>query len=390
MPENLTNKSFNLDALLYIMAGAGSEIAGPGTFAAGAGPPTQQLLRAKGYREMVKELLGTEEGKFSTDGKSFSLKAPMSSLQDADRFIGDPTGGAATPAPTPTQAPSPTGGGDPEAMRRLMMMSGLFNPSASPLDISSASLAGLTVEDITSALKMKFGMEELKRKKIADVSEAAYRGTLMRKMEVGMAATQEKLRPFIGNLTIDQFKTLTTSDKEYTLAKERAKKLGDTEFMPKREWEETEPTERRRFLGELLDMPELLDVERELAKVKRIASAPGPTPVNWTTATKELTKRFGKLDPTGMWAVTPELQTAHRKAQTLLVDFKDAGVDPLRAVNKSETEARKWKDAIERNYFAKIAEAQKIKNRDDRERRMEWIRGEFRRQYKYIPSAGDY
>lgn len=378
MPNPLENK-----LLLYYLAGTGAAIGGKGSVAESLGGMTQQQIQTESFQKLLRTLLAGG-GKFSMDKGSMDLKAPISAFRDTEYSI---------PGFEESYSKVADTGNLPEYL----------SPSASPLDVSGADLAGLTPESISQALRLKFMEEELGRRRISDLARMGYRGEELGIRKEGLdieraraetdrlykealteKARQSKLESldqhFIGGLTLRQYNALTPGDKEYTLAKERARVLGDTEFMSKREWEETEPTERQRFLKGLEDEPGLIEVERKLAEARLAESKLEPTPVNWTTATKELNKRFGKLDPTGMWAVTPELQTTHRKAQELLVDFKDAGMDPLRAVNKAETQARKWKDRIEENYLVKITEAQ-----DERE--IEWIKGEFYRQFKYLPSV---
>ena len=65
-----------------------------------------------------------------------------------------------------------------------------------------------------------------------------------------------------------------------------------------------------------------------------------PSPVTWTTATKQLSRRFGKEDPMGNIIITPELAGMNRIGQKKLVQLKKEGMEPLEAINVSEAFAR--------------------------------------------------
>lgn len=108
-----------------------------------------------------------------------------------------------------------------------------------------------------------------------------------------------------------------------------------------------------------------------------------PSPVTWTTATKSLGVRFGKQDSLGNIIVTPELQHSHQIAQKKLVELKNAGVEPLDAVNKAEEYARH----VEDRFWLYISDAQENKelSRKDRENKLESIRKNFKSRFGYIP-----
>ena len=336
---------------------------------------TSKTIATQNYMDMISQMLAGGDSKFSTDGKKFKLDGPSALLRGDEKtpFKGAPAGMAMN-APGGSQGVTPNVGGGGMDFSKLMMMNLLgggnaLNPSASPLDVSGVSLAGLTPENISQALQLKFMSEELERKKLSDFVK-------MMQPE----PTDPRDEPFISNYTLRQFNALTPDYKEYTLAKEGAKTLGDDAFMTKREWEETEPTERQRFLKGLKDKPEMLEMEKKLAEARTTEPKPVKLALmNISTATREVDKRFGSLDATGKWSVTPELQATRTKAQELLADYHKAGMDLHQAVNKSETQARKWKDTIEDSYHARIVAAQQD------ERLINHINSEFYRQFKYIP-----
>ncbi|MCK4328797.1 hypothetical protein KAX02_03035 [candidate division WOR-3 bacterium] len=113
---------------------------------------------------------------------------------------------------------------------------------------------------------------------------------------------------------------------------------------------------------------------------KKLGKAPKksktPTLVNWTTATKQVSNRFGKQDALGNIIITPELQGMNRIAQKRLVELKKAGkINPLDAVNISEDFARN----IENRYWEYLDAAKKDKSR------LAKIRKDYKAQYGYIP-----
>jgi len=278
-----------------------------------------------------------------------------------------------------------------------------LNPSSSPLDdISGADLAGLTAADVSQALSGAVGVQSLKQRTMADIADAvfrqkqfgvdsAYKDQLIRES----AARTKKYgevepispldQPFVSGLTLRQYNALTADTKEYVLAKEGAKLLGDSTFMSQREWEALEPTERERFVRATMKDPKLMEAAKELAKTEQPEQR-RPL-VSWTTATQELTKRFGKLDPTGMWAVTPELQVAHNKAQEFLVENKRANMEPLEAVNEANKRARTWIADREKRFYEYMEAVQKIKNKTERVSRAKQIQEAYLNEFGYVPSA---
>ena len=98
------------------------------------------------------------------------------------------------------------------------------------------SLAGLTPKDITQALMLKQSAEELRRKTVSDVTDAAYKGTMMKKAQAETKALTPSIDvPGFGKLTrdeaLDWYKTATKDERaagveyyEYYVAQE--KKVG--------------------------------------------------------------------------------------------------------------------------------------------------------------------
>ena len=119
-------------------------------------------------------------GKYSMDEKGVSLKAPVGAFADTDLSIPgfeesySRVSGIRTDYTAPERTRRPVG----------------YNPSASPLD--SADLVGLTPENISQALQLKFAGEELGRKRLADLSRTGYYGAAIEKMRAETAAIPAK------------------------------------------------------------------------------------------------------------------------------------------------------------------------------------------------------
>lgn len=198
MPNPMEN-----NLMLYYLSGLGGAIGGEGSIAAEIGGITKQHIATKSYMGMIKELL-KGGAKVSMDKDTTNIKAPTSLFGDKGVQLPGAQEGLGRIEGVPTPTPP------------------VINPSASPLDIGGAGLAGLTPQDITQALQLKFGAEEIRRKTIADISEATYRETAIRKMEVETEALTPSIEvPGFGKLTrkeaLSWYKT--TSRDERTAAK---------------------------------------------------------------------------------------------------------------------------------------------------------------------------
>lgn len=353
MPENLLAQKMaaeagissgggldNLMLMLQYLSSAGSAVSAGQPIGPALDKVTQQSIASQNFMKMMSRMLAgdiPEGGKITVDGKGTQLNIPTNlygQKRAAEAGINLPKETNQTPA-----------------------MSNYLNPSNSQSGISASALAGLTPQDLSTLMGLKLTQEDLGRKKVSDIVDMIY------KMQSIQQASQPKPEdriypvpvPGIGQVTLRQWNALTSEDKEYATAKWQAAQMGDSSFMSKREWQMTEPTERKRFVQSALENPAIMEGAKELAGIGK---------VTWTTATQELTKRFGKLDPTGMWAVTPELQASHRLAQKILVELKGQGYEPLRSINMAEEYANKYYDTL--NSISE--EANKIKNESIRRR----------------------
>ena len=180
--------------LLQYLAGVGGAMSAGEPIGPAVAGITQQNISAQNFVKMMKTLLAGG-GKLNLDKENLSFKAPMSVFGEGTK-MGEPTGGSALdPSRYTTGAKQPA-----------FDLGDLLNPSASPLDISAADLAGLTTQDITQALQLKFAGEELKRKKMADVVEETYYGAAARRMEAETARITPSISvPGIGMLSRPEF-----------------------------------------------------------------------------------------------------------------------------------------------------------------------------------------
>ena len=213
---NGTNSSIDMDMLMSFLSQGGAAIAGPDSFAAGVNPLVQQTIKAKSFSKMVSQLL-KDGGKFNMDKESFNIKAPVSALGSPQEDIGlQGAGGTSgfggegiTPAPAP--APAPTAGAG-AGMDKSALMSLILNPSSSSLDISNASLAGLSADDISKALQIKFAADKMR---IAETTAGIPDETALQKNYAAAVAGG-----FSGSIIDFKNVAMTTHEKDYRSAVE--------------------------------------------------------------------------------------------------------------------------------------------------------------------------
>jgi hypothetical protein len=217
------------------------------------------------------------------------------------------------------------------------------------LNFTAADLAGLTPEMISTAFGLKLAQDKFGQQKMTDLFDMMYKQSLMdyygQQTEIGKTrATTDMLA---------EWRRIAEIPKKVDV------KVGDQILS-------VDPAQALSFYAKKYDLPasyetfKLAQGDPEFKKFLEDSARPEPktpSPMTWTTATQEVTKRFGKLDPTGMWAVTEELQGAHRLAQKILAKLKSTDADPLTAINQAEDAARQYYDVVEEIS----AEAQKVK-----------------------------
>ena len=362
---------------------------------------TQQAIGAQSKAGLIdrynKILSGMLKGEIPTGGKLTLDKDGMKANVPSSALSGpfNEGGGGGQDRGLGGMKSSGTNWDDPANRTDLIGKVRAASPfDSSQLGVSGADLAGLTSQDVSQALKDAIGTASLKEQTINDIAERVYKSQLGKWYEAQTAAVgapgpldKPYIIPVNGRqVTVREWNALPEESQKYYMYVFGQELKGKDPMSP-REWKMTEPTDRERLLRGIQEDKSLLKTEQDLARARHIEPPePKPSPVTWTTATNEVTKRFGRLDPTGMWAVTPELQSAHRKAQEFLAESQNTGIDPLRAVNDAENRARNWITDREQRYIEYIEDAQKIKKSSDRKLRISKIQSEFFKQFGYIPS----
>ena len=247
----------NMDLLMYFLAGMGGRLGGQGSWQEALGGMTQQAMAAKSQKALEEERMLTirkmlagdpttdipEGGKVTYDAKGMTLNMPT----------GAPGGRVAgTIAPTAPAAPTPT----PTGVITDDIRKQYINPLPSPLDVSSASLVGLTPQDVSRALTGAINVESLRQTVFERRAARADVDPLDRLHPVRV--------PGVGQVTNRQWTNLPVEVREYSIYVNAAKNLGDTDIMTKREWEMTDPTEKERFTRAVMADPELMKAAKEL------------------------------------------------------------------------------------------------------------------------------
>ena len=165
-------------------------------------------------------------------------------------------------------------------------------------------------------------------------------------------------------------------------AKEEKRRTLLKELLKETPAQKRAATEKAKTAGEIrrsnLEYEKQIALRKEQRKYEGGKEQKQPSPVTWTTATKELKGRFGKQDPVGNIIITPELAAMHRIAQKRLVALKKQGIEPLQAINIAEDFARK----AEEKYWQYI---DSIKGRPDIAKLKQAIDGKFKKIYNYVP-----
>lgn len=256
--------TFNTDLLMYYLAGVGGALGGKGSWQESLGSMSQQQMQSQNYMKMMQQMLGglPAGAKMSGDKDNLTVKMPTGSL------VGGKDGGAENSFPARV---SPSEGGTgidwtkdanlPPVARNRLMAEGLLNPTASPLDISSSNLVGLTPEHIASGLQIKLKGEEIETLK-------AYREALGAKALGGSSLD----KPFpiqvpgVGAVTTREWSALPKEDREYAAYVHELAENGETPLSREKWRRETHPNNRTMYLEDLMKRPELLSIAKDLAK----------------------------------------------------------------------------------------------------------------------------
>jgi len=156
--EGLENLMQNKMFLQYLAA-AGQDIGAGQPIGANVNKVTMQNIAAQNYMKLLQQMLGPDDTKGAISKDGIKMDIPASAL-------GTLSGGSMF---TPDQSLAP-----------IKQPGGMANPfvSSQP-SISGADLAGLTPQDISSALSGAQSVEALRQKKVSDVSDTLYKQKMM-------------------------------------------------------------------------------------------------------------------------------------------------------------------------------------------------------------------
>ena len=284
---------FNTNLLVQLLSGMGGALGGKGSWQEAAGGLLRQNQSSKGYMSLLQKLLGglPEGAKVSGDRSGLTFKTPLSGMSEGTggggggvdlSSINQTIGGGANPFGFAPFNPNPVSAVPTNATGAGFVGGGggidMPNPSSSPLRINSADLVGLTPENITQALQLKFGREDAASKNAiasaeqgrlsrSDLVDAMYKQAQIRKIDQGEAI--DKPFPVAGpggrTLTNRQWAELPAGDRSYYLYLDAVKDLGpDSKIMSKSQWDAYTPTDHVKMLNQLNADPELMKTELAL------------------------------------------------------------------------------------------------------------------------------
>jgi hypothetical protein len=238
-------------------------------------------IQSKNYANLLRQMLAGG-GKLSMDAENVNIKAPVSALGQGGfggLGIGNPgsyiPGGTKTNTTNISAPASAAGISQPvsqtgmqgqnlninQLFQSLLGGTSATNPSSSPLDISSANLAGLTPENISSALELKTARDVLEQRNIANRLDMArtLQGLLPEPKEIFPIEV-----PGLGYVPLDVWKALPSDLQQYAAYRYQELAHGGTPDSYEKFITDFEPHERIQFLQQLSENPELMGIEKDL------------------------------------------------------------------------------------------------------------------------------
>jgi len=165
------------------LAAAGEDIGAGRPLGSATNRATMQNIQSQNYVKMLKGLLAGG-GKIAANAQDITIKAPIGAFNQQSS---DPEGAAMSAPANMAQIGSvqPQAQGQPkpptqDQSTELMSLflggaAGNANPTSSPLgNISAADLAGLTTQDISQAMHMKLGQDEMSRREALDIAREKF------------------------------------------------------------------------------------------------------------------------------------------------------------------------------------------------------------------------
>lgn len=345
MPFEL-GKFLNPD-VLYALAGLGTALGKDNPFAVGAGGLTMGMIKNDQYKALLEHILGAG-GKLTMDGQKFSVSGPSSLINQGQN---------AAPGDQTFKQP------EQPAQSNLSGGLGILNPSHGSLDLSGLSLASLSPQEITEALKLGLLKEEISRKAIGDLYQSRYWEELIKEKQ---AERERKL------MTVPDTRPGSVREYEY------AKSDPGFEKWLKEKSASGDPTSFREYERAMKD-PEYMKFLKEIAEARR----PSLGEVGGKTAVQEEARRMvrDKLYPSSEELaqdidkyisskeyrdsifLTPPPTSEEEKAAELQ-RAKDAGYDNVMAYRRARAAAEKQRDfirnrLINRGFIVKSIRADK-------------------------------
>jgi len=238
--------AMNNQLLFQMLMAAGQDIGQGNPLGANVSAAFNQNLQSQNYANMLQQLLG-QGGTFTANAQGFNIKGPMQALQG-----GNPMGSGAGLKSLPVKGESGSvgvmqGGANVAPSIAGSIMKGniggsAVNPSGSPLgNISASDLAGLTPQDMASALQFRNADRQFQRQSVNDVINNAYKmaqmkqwttaGTNARMKEMRLLAEAVREAPVSmldgKKLSMDDYADLDAKTKAYLYYAKDAKRRGD-------------------------------------------------------------------------------------------------------------------------------------------------------------------
>jgi len=254
--------------VVYLLSGMGEGLSPEGSPGRVGGGMAKGWAQSAQYMNLLKMMLGgmPAGSKMSGDRDNLSFKIPTAALAAGQGE--DPFGvGSLQLSPEVTKPYQPQSRISEHGFDRAGIspsQQGYTNPfvTSSP-QISSAAVAGLTTEDISKALQLKFMKEEIGQKRISDVADIMYKGRMATVAEReaavgergagvkelgGLTELVKSLRtspldvPGLGKISFDEWKSLDSKTKAYSYYAYDAKQRKE-EVISYNEWErQLDPT----------------------------------------------------------------------------------------------------------------------------------------------------
>ena len=285
----------NTDALMQVLGAAGAGL-NPDAWVQNLNALVQSGYGSKKQFNLIdvfKQMLSGDmaEGKATIGKDGVSLKLPSTAGLVSEAFGGGKMGAPSGSTPKPfaeglpgaqvPNVPAPSPNVNLPTLKGGLIydqktVGNLLNPSASQLDVSAADLAGLTPQDVSNALSGALNIEKFQQTKITDAADLLYKGALTkesiaRAKELGEGDPLDQNFPIphpeAGNLSLRQWQSLPTEEREFAAYVHAAKKIGaPKEELTRKFFSMLEPSDREQFLRAAMADPKLMTAAKELAK----------------------------------------------------------------------------------------------------------------------------